>query len=358
IAHIDFGSTDIDALFRFIEANPGLGSTYLNQWAVQLGSSPSTPPVLTTDMIFSEKIGACVSLKNLSSVDVSANHCPKPAGGQTDEAAPYVSFLLPLQNNAKIACTCVFALFKTLTEVEGAELIIVDDGSTVDMSPIVYLVRRLRFLFGFRTVMLRLPQTVGFGGALNYGAGHASGRFACFLNADTFVVPGWLHPLIATFSVFQRAAVVGPLFIGHGNLITEAGGYVYANAQAGNFMRGVEPNYEALYARRVNYISAACIVIRIDVFRHVGGFDEMYGRGYYEDTDLAMAVQSAGWDVIYQPLSIVYHQEGSSFGSDSPLKQYYMKVNRIRYYKKWREHLTKSVPHLTMTRGLSEPCTC
>ena len=37
----------------------------------------------------------------------------------------------------------------------------------------------------------------------------------------------------------------------------------------------------------------------------VGGFDPAYGMGYYEDTDLAMAMAKHGMDVVFQPLSVV-----------------------------------------------------
>ncbi|KAF5828475.1 nucleotide-diphospho-sugar transferase [Dunaliella salina] len=239
IGHVDFGSIEGRDLSKLIESNPGLGSTYQHEWAVQLQSNQeSTPYLATTDIIFSERINACVSLQNLSALNIDVNVCSKPVGGQTDQSPPVVSFLIPLQNNAKVACTCVCALFETLTEIDGAELIVIDDGSTVDMSPIVFLLNRLRFLFGFRSTLRRLSPSVGFGRALNYGVTYASGKIACFLNADTVVVPGWLHPLVVTFSTFEKAAIVGPMFLGLGNFITEAGGYVYANAQAGNYMRG------------------------------------------------------------------------------------------------------------------------
>ena len=39
-------------------------------------------------------------------------------------------------------------------------------------------------------------------------------------------------------------------------------------------------------------------------------------QGYYEDTDFAMAVRAHGHQVYVQPASIVYHQEGSTLGTD------------------------------------------
>lgn len=48
-----------------------------------------------------------------------------------------------------------------------------------------------------------------------------------------------------------------------------------------------------LMAHEVDYISAACIVISKNLFDDLGGFSPEYGRGYYEDTDLAMNAREA-----------------------------------------------------------------
>ena len=59
------------------------------------------------------------------------------------------------------------------------------------------------------------------------------------------------------------------------------------------------------YARDVDYISAAFIMFPTDLYKNLGGLDPMYGVGYFEDTDLAMAMASKGFKVIYQPLAVV-----------------------------------------------------
>jgi hypothetical protein len=57
-----------------------------------------------------------------------------------------------------------------------------------------------------------------------------------------------------------------------------------------------------------------------------------------QDTDLAMAIRRAGLDVIFQPLALNFHQEGTTFGTDatSELKQRLMAENKERFLTKWR----------------------
>ena len=59
------------------------------------------------------------------------------------------------------------------------------------------------------------------------------------------------------------------------------------------------------------------------------------------DTDLAMTFRAHGLDVVYQPLAVVFHQEGSTFGTDatSALKRELMAANRQKFLDKWQQQL-------------------
>ena len=64
-------------------------------------------------------------------------------------------------------------------------------------------------------------------------------------------------------------------------------------------------NLQVTYRRTVDYISAACVMFPRQYYLDVGGFDPVYGMGYYEDTDMAMVLASRGLEVVYQPLAVV-----------------------------------------------------
>ncbi len=79
--------------------------------------------------------------------------------------------------------------------------------------------------------------------------------------------------------------------------------------------------------------------------------------GYYEDTDFAMSVSTSGRDVVFQPLAVVYHQEGTTFGTDatSPDKKRLMQENRVKFVSKWKrvlgaQHCPSKVGTLAMRR--------
>lgn len=81
-------------------------------------------------------------LRELPAAD-RPGHCPAPEGGQGPVPAgqtPRISFIISMHNNAEITAQCLLELFRTAHEVESAEYILVDDGSTEDLS-IVHEVR-------------------------------------------------------------------------------------------------------------------------------------------------------------------------------------------------------------------------
>ena len=84
-------------------------------------------------------------------------------------------------------------------------------------------------------------------------------------------------------------------------------------------------------------------MIRADLWREIGGFDELYAPAYCEDSDLAFEVRRHGCRVVYQPQSVVTHFEGISNGTDvegTGLKRY-QKVNQEKFRKKWADELKK-----------------
>ena len=93
----------------------------------------------------------------------------------------------------------------------------------------------------------------------------------------------------------------------------------------------------------VDYISGAAILLSNDLWKQIGGFDEMFAPAYCEDSDLAFEVRKAGYRVVYQPLSKVIHCEGVSNGTDvngTGLKRYQVE-NSKKLKEKWAEEFKK-----------------
>ena len=83
-----------------------------------------------------------------------------------------------------------------------------------------------------------------------------------------------------TFKQNPNAGMVGPMFMGKGDLISEAGGLIFSDGSAWHFATGKEPYFEMYYMRRADYISAACVVLLRETYKRAGGFDtQVHSRG-------------------------------------------------------------------------------
>ena len=94
------------------------------------------------------------------------------------------------------------------------------------------------------------------------------------------------------------------------------------------------------YAREVDYCSGASIIVPKSLFDELGGFDEHYLPAYCEDADLALKIRAAGYRVLYQPLSTVFHYEGITSGTDptSGIKSHQI-ANTRKLFERWQERL-------------------
>lgn len=64
----------------------------------------------------------------------------------------------------------------------------------------------------------------------------------------------------------------------------------------------------------VDMVTAACALIRRDLFERVGGFDEIWYPIAYSDSDLARKLRRIGYHCLYTPFATGVHHEGKSRG--------------------------------------------
>lgn len=76
-----------------------------------------------------------------------------------------------------------------------------------------------------------------------------------------------------TFEHDPKAGIVGPLFLGSNNVVQKAGGLIYDSGKPANHGRNKPMSHRLAFLRQADYISAACIVMRKEMFVRLGGFD-------------------------------------------------------------------------------------
>ena len=245
--------------------------------------------------------------------------------------SPQVSIVIPVHNQYAVTRRCLAALAYAPTQVPF-EVIVVDDGSTdgtakalVAEAPGVRLVRH--------------DFARGFNQACCSGAAEAQAPFLVLLNNDTEPCACWLEELLFPFQHWPDTGLVGAQLILPDGRLQEAGCLVWGDGSPWNYGRTRNP-YEPqfAYARQVDYVSAAALMIRTDLWCQLGGFSPEFSPAYFEDTDLAFKARDAGYSVRYAPQARVIHHEGLSNGSDPDLAEglkKYQEINGPLFQRKW-----------------------
>jgi GT2 family glycosyltransferase len=245
---------------------------------------------------------------------------------------PKVSIIIPVygQINYTLRCLQSIQLNKPIVDFE---IIVMDDASPDDTF------ENLSRISGITIV--RNDINLGFIRNCNKAVQFATGQYIYFLNNDTQVTKGWLDALVNVFEQNQNVGLVGSRLIYPDGKQQEAGGIVWSDASAWNYGRLADPLCsEYSYLHEADYISGASIMIPLNLFKEMGGFDELYLPAYCEDTDFAFRVRKSGLKVYYQPASIVIHYEGITHGKETSggIKAYQVE-NQAKFHERWSDIL-------------------
>jgi GT2 family glycosyltransferase len=181
-----------------------------------------------------------------------------------------------------------------------ARIIAVNDGSDEETSEF------LRSEQGI--VLLENPVNLGFVKSANRGLLFSDAPWVCLLNSDTLLTEGALERMVARAEKDTSIGLCCPLSNGAVNLSVG----MPPGEDVFSFGSRVARTSPALYPDAVTVVGF-CLLVRREVIRTLGVFDEAFGRGYGEETDLHYRARAAGWRCVVADDTFVYHRHGASF---------------------------------------------
>jgi GT2 family glycosyltransferase len=195
------------------------------------------------------------------------------------------------------------------------DVIVVDNGS-IDGSG-----NKLEEAFP-RAIILKSEANTGFTGGNNLGFQYAISKgytYALMLNNDVEVEPDFLEPLVFALDKNKQLGAVQPLIYFHHDreLIWNAGSV--QNSWTGETIT-LEYNvrdegHEQRWIRKhVDWLTGCAFMVRTDVLKQIGLLKEEFFI-YYEDVDLSFRISKAGFELGYEPSSVIYHIAGMSHKS-------------------------------------------
>lgn len=240
-----------------------------------------------------------------------------------------ISFLIPLHNGLSYTRACLQSLEQTVS-LKDHEVILVDDASTDGTREYVG-----RLTAPYR--VLRNETRRNYAASMNRAAQAAEGHFLCLLNNDLIFTEGWLAPMLRAFELFSKVGFVGNVQINPTTGRYDHMGFVFSPDGVPwhfgkNFPFRPYRGYRAWRA-----VTAACCLIRKDVFLNAGGFDERYVNGS-EDVDLCLRLGRDGYQHYVACESVVHHH-----GSVSEGRHEYNERNQARLLQMWRAEIVHSL---------------
>jgi N-acetylglucosaminyl-diphospho-decaprenol L-rhamnosyltransferase len=197
--------------------------------------------------------------------------------------------------------------------------------------------------------LLRTGGNVGYGAAVNAGLADRAEGWALVANPDVRFEPGAVDELLAVAERWPRAATVGPQIKSPDGelypsardlprLSTGAGHAVFGWIWPGNpWTARYRREREAPRERPAGWLSGSCLLVDLEAFWSVGGFDPGYFM-YFEDVDLAERLGRAGWLHVYAPSAGIVH-EGGHATSREPHR-----MRRVHHTSAFR-YLSARYPH-------------
>lgn len=177
-----------------------------------------------------------------------------------------------------------------------------------------------------RVKVVLSPENLGLAGAVSRVLADVPTPYLAVLNPDVTPSTGWLQPLVATLDADPTAAVACPLVvIEELGRINSAGQHIHVTGLGFNRLLHSEPEDVGTATHRVCGLHGAAFVIRTDVLRTLGGWDDS-GFLYHEDVALSWDVLLLGREIICVPASRVLHDYHLTM---YPEKLFLLERNRI-----------------------------
>jgi GT2 family glycosyltransferase len=309
----------LDQLFRILERARGVTHVADVLYRHRMSPSKLRPAA--------EPTGDCLAVqRHFSRLEVQAKVHPLAAGLGRSVTFPirlgsHVAIIIPTRDQGNLLRRCLTSLEATVP-AELADVWIVDhqcrDSATLGFFQSLsgrYRVLRYEGPFNFSAINNRAAAEVGRAGGYSH---------LLLLNDDTeALAPGWLEHMLG-HACRPEVGIVGALLIYPSRQVQHAGvtvGLHHAADNRGRFLPAFDEHGQCvrgrdswlLLTRDQAAVTGACLLIRTEVYRQLGGMDERLAVGF-GDADLCLRARTKGYKVLIDGQAVLLHHESATRG--------------------------------------------
>lgn len=243
------------------------------------------------------------------------------------DASVNISVIIPSFNNKEYLAQAVDSILKN--NHPQIELIIVDNNSDAETK--VYL-REIQIKKNVKVIFNN--ENKGFPKAVNQGILASSGKYVLIANNDVIVPPNSIKRMVEAAESDPEIGIVGVV---------------------SNYVSGVQLDEQAEYDSPQKMLDYAEIIlkerkgeiqqfprvaflftlVKKELIQKIGGLDERFSPGNFEDDDFCLRAQLAGYKAVIARDVFVHHYGSKSFNTNDRKYDELIKRNRKIFIEKW-----------------------
>jgi GT2 family glycosyltransferase len=227
--------------------------------------------------------------------------------------SPTVGVIIPFRDQGAMTVACLESLERS-PGYPINEVVLVDNASIEPETRVL----REQLKNRPSTRVLEYPGRFNWPAINNLAAATCTSDLLLFLNNDIEATSEeWLHALVELAQRPEIGAVAPRLNYPDGSL-QHAGVVLGVGGIATHIFNGLPKGHHAYFGwervvRSYTALSAACMMVRRQVFEEIGGFDEAYPVAF-NDVDFCLRLGRAGYRLLYTPHAELTHYESLSRG--------------------------------------------
>ncbi|MEK6684063.1 MAG: glycosyltransferase family 2 protein [Nitrospirota bacterium] len=256
-----------------------------------------------------------------------------------------VSVIIPTKDKVHLLRRCVSSILSR-TAYKSHEILIVDNQSrereTQDFYESIANEEKIK--------IIHYDKPFNFSAINNFAVRCTDSEYLVFLNNDTEVVSReWLSAMLE-FAQRKDVGAVGAKLVYPNNSIQHGGVIIGIGGVAGHSHKYFPRSSHGYMGRlaiiqNLSAVTAACMMVRREVFEEVGGFDERLSHAF-NDVDLCLKIREKGYLVIYTPYAELYHHESLSRGYEDTPEQKVRFASEIKFMQdRWKSILEAGDPY-------------
>jgi GT2 family glycosyltransferase len=245
---------------------------------------------------------------------------------------PIFSIIIPTYNRPDHLNQCLSSLINLNISPNELEIVVVDDGSILPLESVVQ-----EFKNHLNLILIKQTNQ-GPASARNKGAQIAQGKFLAFLDDDCLVSPNWLKFLGDCLNTDPNCLVGGKTL----NVLED-------NPFSTTSQILIDYIYST-YDRQKSipkFFTSNNMALTREMFLSVNGFNSNFRLAAGEDREFCEKLLSRGYNLLYDPQAIIYHEHNLNFKSFCKQHFNYGR-GRVVFNKIYRQRTSDSLSYSSL----------